>query len=46
MSEILATWEAEFGRIMVQSQLGKTIVRPHLNNNNKKAGHGGVCLSL
>jgi hypothetical protein len=28
---ILAAWEAEIGRIMVKTSLGKKFVRPHLN---------------
>jgi hypothetical protein len=35
MSLILATWEAEFRRIMVEVSLGKKFLRPHLNEKKK-----------
>jgi hypothetical protein len=36
MSVILATWEAEIKRIIVQGQPGKQISIPHLQNNQSK----------
>jgi hypothetical protein len=46
MPIILAMWEADIRRIMVPGQhQQKQFVRPWLNNNNNKAGHGGCHLS-
>jgi hypothetical protein len=38
-----AAWETEMGKSWFKANLGKKLVRPHLN---KQAKHGGVCLLL
>jgi hypothetical protein len=43
MLAILATWETEIRRVMVQDQPRQKVLE--ITSQQKKAGHGGMCLS-